>query len=72
MSTEQPSQGLSQRNESDPTFSAAQKAKWGEIGISAVAAAAHQTSEKRQAELNKANGAPQRIVTLRDIDYFAA
>ena len=71
MSTEQPSQGLSQRTDADPTYSAAQKAQWGQIGISAVAAAAHQTSDKRQAEL-KANGTPQRVVTLRDIDYFAA
>ena len=70
MSTEHPSQGLSQRNESDP-HTKAQAPKWGEIGISAVAAAAHQTSDKRASDL-KAVGAPNRVVTLRDIDYFAA
>jgi len=71
MSTEQPSQGLSQRSESDLTLTKAQAPKWGEIGISAVAAAAHQTSEKRAAEM-KAAATPNRVVTLRDIDYFAA
>ncbi|MEP9349921.1 hypothetical protein [Xanthobacter sp. KR7-225] len=70
MSTEQPSQGLSQRREAELKRAQAQQAsQWGAIGISAVAAAAHQSSDKRAAE---AEGAQKRIVTLRDIEYFAA
>lgn len=77
MSTQQPSQGLSQRSDTELTHQPVQQAqsqqatKWGEIGISAVAAAAQQASEKRAAEL-KAAGAANRVVTLRDIDYFAS
>ncbi|MCG5234548.1 hypothetical protein [Xanthobacter oligotrophicus] len=70
MSTAQPSQGLSTRVESD-LKRMAQNQQWREIGISAVAAAAQQTSEKRVAEA-KAAGEPNRIVTLRDIDFLAA
>lgn len=44
----------------------AQASKWGEIGITAVAAAARYAGEaKPAAEKNK-------VVTLRDIDYLAA
>jgi hypothetical protein len=43
--------------------------QWGAIGISAVAAAAHQSSDKRAAEMKNAE---KRVVTLRDIEYFAA
>ncbi|MFG1348214.1 hypothetical protein [Xanthobacter autotrophicus] len=70
MSTGQPSQGLSTRVESD-LKRMAQNQQWREIGISAVAAAAHQASEKRIAEV-KAAGEPNRVVTLKDIDFLAA
>lgn len=48
-----------------------QSRQWREIGISAVAAAAQQASQKHEAELKNA-AQPNRVVTLRDIDYFAA
>ncbi|MDI4655780.1 hypothetical protein [Xanthobacter autotrophicus] len=70
MSTAQPSQGLSTRVESD-LKRMAQNQQWREIGISAVAAAAQQASEKRVAEV-KGGGEPNRVVTLRDIDFLAA
>jgi hypothetical protein len=70
MSTGQPSQGLSTRVESD-LKRMAQNQQWREIGISAVAAAAQQASEKRIAEV-KGGGEPNRVVTLRDIDFLAA
>lgn len=70
MSTAQPSQGLSTRVESD-LKRMAQNQQWREIGISAVAAAAQQASEKRVGEA-KASGEPNRVVTLRDIDFLAA
>ena len=70
MSTDQPSQGLSQRSEAELKRAQAQQVpQWGAIGISAVAAAAHQSSEKRATEMKNAE---KRIVTLRDIEYFAA
>ncbi|MEP9355240.1 hypothetical protein ABLE93_16755 [Xanthobacter sp. KR7-65] len=68
MSTGQ--QGLSPRAESDLKRTA-QSQQWRDIGISAVAAAAHQASEKRAADV-KASGEPNRIVTLKDIDFLAA
>lgn len=72
MSTGQPSQGLSTRVESD-LKRMAQNQQWRDIGISAVAAAAQQASEKRAAEAEaKAAGEPNRVVTLRDIDFLAA
>ncbi|MFG1403231.1 hypothetical protein [Xanthobacter sediminis] len=46
-----------------------QSQQWREIGIASVAAAAHQTSDKRAAA---SNSAARRVVTLRDIDHFAA
>lgn len=69
MSTGQPSQGLSTRVESDLKRTA-QSQQWKDIGISAVAAAAQQTSDKRanEAKATEAN----RVVTLRDIDFLAA
>lgn len=70
MSTVQPSQGLSTRVESDLKRQA-QSGQWREIGISAVAAAAQQASEKRLTETS-GNSEPRRVVTLRDIDFLAA
>lgn len=70
MSTEQPSQGLSTRVESDLKRQA-QTQQWRDIGISAVAAAAQQASDKRIAEA-KGGGQPNRVVTLKDIDHLAA
>lgn len=70
MSTGQPSQGLSTRVESD-LKRMAQNQQWREIGISAVAAAAQQASEKRVIE-GKGGGEPNRVVTLKDIDFLAA
>ena len=70
MSTEQPSQALSTRVESDLARQT-QTQQWREIGISAVAAAAKQASEKHAAEV-KASGQPNKVVTLRDIDHLAA
>ncbi|MGR7994746.1 MULTISPECIES: hypothetical protein [unclassified Xanthobacter] len=49
----------------------AQSQQWRAIGISAVAAAAEQAAKKTEAELQAA-AKTNRIVTLRDIDYFAA
>lgn len=69
MSTGQPSQGLSTRVESDLKRQS-QSGQWRDIGISAVAAAAQQASEKRVAETAAAE--PNRVVTLRDIDFLAA
>lgn len=68
MSTEQPSQGT--RVEADLKRQA-QSGQWRDIGISAVAAAAQQASEKRLAE-TASEAEPKRIVTLRDIDFLAA
>ncbi|MFG1301142.1 hypothetical protein V5F49_15220 [Xanthobacter sp. V3C-3] len=70
MSTEQPTKELSARAESDLQRQAQSK-QWREIGISAVAAAAQQASEKRTAEAKGANG-ENRVVTLKDIDFLAA
>lgn len=68
MSTEQPSQGLSTRVESDLSRQT-QSQQWRDIGISSVAAAARQVSEKR--DTDAATG-EKRVVTLRDIDHLAA
>lgn len=46
-----------------------QAPKWGEIGISAVAAAAAQASANREV---KSGGQPNKVVTLRDIEHLAA
>ncbi|WP_454914799.1 hypothetical protein [Xanthobacter sediminis] len=70
MSTEHPSSAQQPAPQADPTRQA-QSQQWREIGIASVAAAAQQASEKHAAE-HKASGAANRIVTLRDIDYFAA
>ncbi|MFG1477296.1 hypothetical protein V5F53_01365 [Xanthobacter sp. V4C-4] len=70
MSTEQPSSTQQPAPQADLTRQAQSK-QWREIGIASVAAAAHQASEKHAAEAKAANGA-NRVVTLRDIDYFAA
>ncbi|MFG1394233.1 hypothetical protein [Xanthobacter agilis] len=70
MSTEQSSSALQPAPQSD-LKQQAQSQQWREIGIASVAAAAQQTSEKRAADA-KAAGATNRVVTLRDIDYFAA
>ncbi|MFG1345595.1 hypothetical protein V5F59_11935 [Xanthobacter autotrophicus DSM 431] len=69
MSAEQPSQGLSTRVESDLKRTA-QSQQWRDIGISAVAAAAQQASDKRATEAKAAEA--NRIVTLKDIDFLAA
>lgn len=69
MSTGQPSQELSPRVEADVKRQA-QSTQWREIGISAVAAAAQQASEKRAAQA--ASGEPARVVTLKDIEHLAA
>ncbi|MFS8037081.1 hypothetical protein ACI7BZ_08965 [Xanthobacter sp. AM11] len=72
MSTGQPSQGLSARVESDLKRQA-QSGQWRDIGISAVAAAAQQASEKRLAQAAGVSaGEPNRVVTLKDIDHLAA
>lgn len=65
--------GLNPLAESDLKRTA-QSQQWREIGISAVAAAAHQASEKRPAEeaVAKVGGEPNRVVTLKDIDFLAA
>lgn len=70
MSTEQPSSAQAQRPQADLKRQT-QSNQWREIGISAVAAAAKQTSEKQATEA-KAAGATNRVVTLRDIDYLAS
>lgn len=69
MSTEQPSQGLSTRVESD-LGRQSQSQQWRDIGISSVAAAALQVSGKREADATA--GEQKRVVTLRDIDHLAA
>lgn len=67
MSTQQSSQDLGHHGTAGKKLLASQSGQWHEIGISAVAAAARQTSEKNaQAKL-----APK-LVTLRDIDHLAA
>lgn len=70
MSTQQSSQGLNPEVAADLKRQA-QSQQWRDIGISAVAAAAQQASDKRAAELKAAAGA-ERIVTLKDIDHLAA
>ncbi|MCS0494833.1 hypothetical protein [Ancylobacter mangrovi] len=54
-----------------------QRAHWREIGISAVAAAARYSSDKQTVSDAPAKGAARtedadKVVTLRDIEYFAA
>lgn len=71
MSTQQLSQGLSHLSEAEKKLLASQTGQWHEIGISAVAAAARQASEK-QAEADKVAPVPGKVVTLRDIDHLAA
>jgi len=70
MSTEQSSSTQPTRSEAEMKRQA-QSNQWREIGISAVAAAAQQTSDKRAAEL-KASGSTDRVVTIRDIEHFAS
>lgn len=70
MSTEHPSSTQPPAPQADLTRQA-QSQQWRDIGIASVAAAAQQTSEKHTAEA-KAAGTAKRIVTLRDIDHFAA
>ncbi len=73
MSTEQLSQGLSHLSEAEHKLLAAQSGQWREIGISAVAAAARQASEKPpEAKVEAGVGQPGKVVTLRDIDHLAA
>lgn len=66
MSTEQ-SSSAPQSAPSADLKRQAQSKQWREIGIASVAAAAQQTSDKKAAA-----GTPNRVVTLRDLDYFAA
>lgn len=63
-------QGLSPREESDLKRTA-QSQQWRDIGISAVAAAAQQASDKKAAEA-KAAAQANKVVTLKDIDFLAA
>ncbi|MBS9477186.1 hypothetical protein [Ancylobacter radicis] len=55
-----------------------QSAHWREIGISAVAAAARYASDKKTVSdapamgAARTDGAEAKIVTLRDVEYFAA
>lgn len=70
MSTEQSSQGLSHLSAAEKNLLAAQSGQWREIGISAVAAAAKQASEKPPEA--KGAGEIRKVVTLRDIDHLAA
>lgn len=71
MSTEQSSQGLSPRSQSDLTRQS-QTQQWREIGISAVAAAAQQASDKHAADVKAAVASAGQVVTLKDIDHLAA
>lgn len=70
MSTEQTTSAQQPAPQADLTRQA-QSQQWREIGIASVAAAAHQASDKHAAELKAASGA-NRVVTLRDIEHFAA
>lgn len=54
--------GIDQATSREP----AQVSQWGEIGITAVAAAVRYTAETKPAAEER------RIVTLRDIDHLAA
>lgn len=63
-------QGLSPREESDLKRTA-QSQQWRDIGISAVAAAAQQASDKKAIEA-KAAAEANKVVTLKDIDFLAA
>lgn len=71
MSTEKSSHGLGQRSEIEKKLLSGQTQQWRDIGISAVAAAARQASEKHADDMKPA-GEPGKIVTLRDIDHLAA
>ena len=68
MSTEQTSSAHQPAPQADLKRQS-QSQQWREIGIASVAAAAHQTSDKRTGAQNTGAG---RVVTLRDIDHFAA
>lgn len=68
MSTEQTSSAHQPAPQADLKRQS-QSQQWREIAIASVAAAAHQNSDKRAAAQTAAAG---RIVTLRDIDHFAA
>jgi len=67
MSTQQSSQALGHHSTAGKKLLASQSGQWHEIGISAVAAAARQASDK-SAQAKLAN----KVVTLRDIDHLAA
>ena len=62
-------QGLSPREDSDLKRTA-QSQQWRDIGISAVAAAAQQASDKKAVEAKAAQA--NKVVTLKDIDFLAA
>ena len=75
MSTQQSSQGHSRLSiEANQQRLPQQGAQWRDIGISAVAAAASQTSDKRahEAKPAQAAGEPKAVVTIRDIEHLAA
>lgn len=70
MSTNHPS-STQQAPVQDDLKRQAQAQQWRQIGIASVAAAAQQSSAQRDAAATPPSG-ERRIVTLRDIDYFAA
>lgn len=67
-----------QSRPSDRWERAEQTAHWREIGISAVAAAARYASNKKTVSdapnsgAARTDGGDAKVVTLRDIEYFAA
>lgn len=69
MSTEQTSQASRLAIDTVRQPQTAQSQQWREIGISAVAAAAKQASERRE---TSTPAEPGKVVTLRDIDFLAA
>ncbi|MDE1566901.1 hypothetical protein [Aquabacter sediminis] len=67
MDQSQPSQQQQARPESHQERHAAQVSQWRDIGITAVAAAARYAGDTKAAAAAKQN----KVVTLRDLDYFA-
>lgn len=72
MSTQHSSQGHSLSIEANQLQLSQQGQQWRDIGISAVAAAASQASDKRTKDAKSAAGEAHPIVTIRDIEHLAA
>lgn len=66
MDQSQPSQQQQARPESHQERHAAQVSQWRDIGITAVAAAARYAGDTKTAAAKQ-----NKVVTLRDLDYFA-